>query len=135
MVGFDLDALDHDGAPGARRIFRLSRLLSAVVQTAEVATHPAPHDLDIRALVAGWVDLPGATVTALLRVPAGECGHLRVQAHAIDPEGPGFDLLTITYEFEEPLARAIASACDRVVVVSPDSLRVAVTNLIEGACG
>lgn len=129
MVGFDLTA--DDGA-GARRIFRLSRILSDIAVTQVAATHAAPTDLDVRELVEGWLALPSTVRTAVILVTKGSCGHLRVLADDVE-ELDSHDVVTITYEIEDRIARAVAAVCDKARVVSPDSLRAAVNAIVDKA--
>lgn len=132
LVGHDLTATADDGSPGARRIFRLSRVLTDIEMTSDAATRDVPTELDVRALVDGWLALPSTTKTAVLHVRHGTCGHLRLLADDIQ-ERDSMDTLTITYEVEDRLARAIAAVCDRVVVDSPRELRAAVDDIVTRA--
>ncbi|MEI6404401.1 MAG: WYL domain-containing protein [Actinomycetes bacterium] len=111
-------------------VFRLSRIVGSVSTTGEPRENPAPEDLDVKAIVAGWQDSAVEPQTATLRVAVGRCSNLRSRATSV-VTGEESDEITISFGFERDMAREIASVCQFVQVVEPESLRNLVSSLVS----
>ena len=127
VVGFDVDKAEQ-------RIFRMSRIVGAVTILAENAQQPVPAHLSVTDLVAEWREFAQEKLSAIVNVMPGSCGHLRTLSTTIE-YGDDWDTLRIDYESQFQLARDIATVCDLVQVVEPDSLRDSVSAMINAALG
>ena len=109
LVGYDSDRADA-------RVFRLSRICSAVKFTGTARSYDVPS-VDPVDLVQLDLDEPHI---ATLAVTPDRCAALRRRAH--NPEG---DVLSVTYSDHDLFAAELASYGSDVVVQSPPELRAA----------
>ncbi|WP_432572887.1 helix-turn-helix transcriptional regulator [Kineococcus sp. SYSU DK005] len=133
----------HDRDRDAPRVFRLSRVASAVKRIGRPGSYQVPDDLDPREVVAGTVGERG-TRRARLLVRPGSALALRRRAVATEPApGPGagsdavgaMDVVEVDVADVEVSADEIASHADAVVVLEPAELREAVVRRLRGAAG
>lgn len=104
----------------APRVFRLSRVTGPVSVLAAGQQHPAPADLDVRALILG--EDRESTVVARVHVQAGQGAQLRrMSSTSLDPFTAG------EIELPDPggtrLVAALAAAGDGAQVLGPEALR------------
>ncbi|WP_411285028.1 helix-turn-helix transcriptional regulator [Lapillicoccus sp.] len=123
--------LDREGP----RVFRLSRIDTAVTRKGRPRAYDVPPDHDPGAMVASTQEARPATATALLRVRAGAGNLLRRRARtAVDrPEQPGWSVLTVDHDDVDRLADEVAGYGPDVVALEPLELRDAVVRRLTGA--
>lgn len=137
LVGFDTDR-------GARRTFRLSRIVGPVTATGRTGAAEVPAGLDLLALVAGSVEVPAGRSATLLVKPGSAAGLRRRAEHAgpelpnptgLDPVGrhTGWDVIRVPFAHLWDTARTIAEQGPDVVCTEPPDLREAVIRLLTGA--
>lgn len=126
LVGYDRDR-------AASRVFRLSRVASAVKRIGRPGSYDVPEDLDPRQVVAGHV---GEVVVrpARLLVRSGSGLALRRRASSTTP-GVGEDEVVVDVGDVEQSADEIVGYGDAVVVLDPPELRAAVVRRLRGAAG
>ncbi len=120
----------HDHDRDAPRVFRLSRVVSEVIDAGEV-TVPRPEGYDARQAVADLAG-PGTTsgeATVRVRTEAGHSLRRRAQATAGDS---GWDVLTVPFGTVGSLADELASNGPDVVALAPPVLVAAVQDRLEG---
>jgi proteasome accessory factor B len=128
VVGFDRDR-------AAERVFRLSRIVGAVVDDGADAAFDVPAGIDLRSRVDGFA---GArpTSTAVLRVRTGSGYGLRRRAASVRPAGrddPDADVVTVEYGDTQALAEEISGYGASIRVDGPDELRQAVVGRLRAA--
>lgn len=116
----------HDRARGDKRVFRLSRLTSAVT-VLEKENFTPPADFNVRAELAGLAELP--VRTAAVEVRTGRLRGLRKRALPAPAAGTGTglpgtgrDRLSVPFRDVETLAEELASYGPLAVAVSPPEL-------------
>ena len=120
----------HDEVREATRVFRLSRIVGAVVTTGAPGSIEIPADTNLRALVAGMA--AGSTpTTATVRVRHGAAWELRRIATSTAPDAPGWDVVELGYSDAERLADRVAGYGADAVVLSPPEARDAVVRRLE----
>jgi proteasome accessory factor B len=126
----------HDRARDATRVFRLSRIEGPVRMAGPAGSVTVPAGTDVRELVLGWK--PAAderpVKQATLRVRAGTGHLLRRRPDArIEPDGEGWDRVTVSYPAEDWYVEYLASYGPDVLVLDPPDLRAALIKHLEGA--
>lgn len=124
LVGYDRDR-------DATRMFRLSRVMSAVEPAGPRGSYTVPPDTDLRALAVQLA--PAAPVgTATLRVRPATGWAFRRRASAERAGDDGWDVLEVPYAGRWTMAEDIASFGPDVIVDRPPELREAVLVLLHG---
>lgn len=124
----------HDRDREATRMFRLSRVTSAVELTDGPGSYEVPPDTDLRA-TAVQLSPAAPTGTATLRVRVGAGWALRRRATVQQAEDDGWDTLEVPYAGRWVMAEDVASFGADVVVEAPDELREAVLTVLRGVAG
>ncbi|HSO91117.1 MAG TPA: WYL domain-containing protein [Arthrobacter sp.] len=129
----------HDRARGDKRVFRLSRLTSAVTVLDKESFTP-PADFNVRAELAGLAELP--VRTAVVDVQAGRLRGLRKRAlpgpaaeSGASQPATGRDRLSVPFRDVETLAEELASYGPRAVAVAPPELVTSVRRRLSAAAG
>jgi proteasome accessory factor B len=130
VAGLDTDR-------GEPRMFRLSRIASAVTSTGEPGSYTVPEGTDLRALSESLTPRqPDRSAVVLARTGAanGLRRRAEVSARGVDgPDGtPEWDRLEVPYVSVTDLAGELLGYADAVVVESPDELRAAVRDGLAG---
>ena len=120
LVGFDVGR-------DASRVFRLSRIVSAVVPVGPPDAFAVPADVDAQAMIAARQE--GSDRVAWLAVVPDRAGALR--SRAVDPPDaaggpvapPGRDLLAVPFERTADLADEVVGYTGAVVALEPPELR------------
>lgn len=139
VTGFDLDREEP-------RVFRLSRITSAVQLVGETGAYEVPPEHDARAMITAVFDTadPSQTGTARLRVRPGRATTLRRHATLTaeatgEPTSPGtagdWDEIEIPLGVYPSLADEVTALGPDVVVLSPPDLREAVIARLTAALG
>jgi len=123
-----LYGLDHESQ--SPRLFRLTRIRSAITTTGESISSPAPTDIDISAIFDAYQRTEPEPTVARIRVPVRECANLRIMCSKVLNEGD-FDVLEIVYIDGYRLSRQIALVADRAQVLEPAHLRAQVDEIIS----
>ncbi len=134
----------HDTARGARRTFRLSRIVGTVTPVGRAGVVSVPPGLDLLALVAGSVEVPADRAATLLVRPGAAAGLRRREQRGeaalpasaeLDPTGrhAGWDVVRIPFAHLWETARTVAEQGPDVYVVEPEDLRDAVIRMLVGA--
>lgn len=124
LVGHDLDR-------GAARVFRLSRITSAVTVTGESPTVPVPGDLDPVSMIAATDGSEPHAGPAVLRVRAGAGHQLRRRARGVVPVDEQWDRVELDHGDLGTFAAEVASHGPDVLVEAPAELRAAVVERFE----
>jgi proteasome accessory factor B len=130
LVGHDRDREDV-------RVFRLSRVSSAVRRDGRPGSYAVPEGVDAREVVAGSVRAP-VSRPARLRVRSGTGLALRRRATGVRPgHGPDatHDVVELDVADVETSADELAGYGADVVVLDPPELRDAVLRRLRGAAG
>lgn len=129
VTGYDVDR-------AAERVFRLSRIDSAVVGTGPTGAFEIPPGHEPRMLVEATQSPALAQRTAVLRVRAGAGNALRRRAATVrdDDRGEGWSLVDVQFQDLDRLADEVAGFGPDVVACSPADLREAVVRRLTGAC-
>ncbi|GAB3213460.1 helix-turn-helix transcriptional regulator [Marinactinospora thermotolerans] len=119
----------HDRGRGARRVFRLGRIVGDVRVVTSGPPVEVPADADVRSMVR--LQESGPDRVAVLRVRADAAHELRRRAHRILPGDhsvgePGWDVLEYPYTDPAGLVADVAGYGARVEVVEPDEARAAI---------
>ncbi len=129
VVGLDTDREEP-------RMFRLSRIVSAVRADGDSGSFTVPEGTDLRALSQSLAPRrPDRSAVVLAR--AGAANGLRRRAEVgatgvTGPDGtPGWDELHVPYVYEGDLADELLGYADAVVVESPSELRGALTERLR----
>lgn len=130
VAGLDTDR-------GEPRMFRLSRIGSAVEVTGPAESFTVPEGTDLRALSESLAPpRPDRTATVLAR--AGAAGGLRRRASVSRPsetgpdDTPGWDRLEVPYGSASDFAGELLGYADAVVVLEPADLRSEVWDRLVG---
>jgi proteasome accessory factor B len=121
----------HDVTRDAARVFRLSRVIGAVVPTGRPDGYTVPSGIDVAGMIAASAP-PAATATARLRVAPGRAHSLR-RMGVSDPVDP--EVLELAYADEESLAAQLVGMGRDVVVLDPPGLRESVLRRLRLAAG
>jgi proteasome accessory factor B len=123
----------HDRLRDAMRVFRLSRIQGPVRMAGPPGGITVPEGADVRDLVGGWSKPENERGNATLRVRTGTGHALRRRADArVEPDGPGWDLVRVSYPLEAWYTEHLASYGADVVVLEPPDLRDAVIQHLKG---
>ncbi len=130
VAGLDTDR-------GEPRMFRLSRIVSAVTSTGEPGSYTVPENTDLRSLSESLTPRePDRSAVVLARTGAANGLRRRAEVSARDvtgPDGsPDWDRLEVRYLSVTDFAGELLGYADAVVVESPDELRAAVRNGLAG---
>lgn len=124
LVGHDLDR-------SAPRVFRLSRVTSAVTPTGEDVAQPVPDDLDPVSMIAASDGGEPQAGPAVLRVRVGTGHVLRRRARSVTPVDAQWDRVDLEHGDAATVAAEIASHGPDVVVEEPARLRQDVVDRLE----
>lgn len=124
LVGHDLDR-------EAPRVFRLSRITSAVEVTGEPTTVPVPEDIDPLRMIAATDRSEPASMPAVLRVRSGTGHGLRRRARTVERLDETWDRVNLDHGSLAGFAAEIASHGPDVVVEEPRDLKDAVIARLE----
>ncbi|WP_432485123.1 helix-turn-helix transcriptional regulator [Kineococcus esterisolvens] len=133
----------HDRDRHAPRVFRLSRVSSAVKRIGRPGSYEVPADLDPREVVAGTV---GERTTRRARLLVRPGSALAVRRRAVStapaavppdraPDDAPDDVVEVDVADVEVSADELAGYGDAVVVLDPPDLRDAVLRRLRGAAG
>lgn len=127
--------LGHDTKRDATRVFRLSRITSAVAFTGPPGSVEVPDDVDLANSVRNLAEAPVIDL-ARLRVRAGSCVPLRRRGVEIDVDpGGGWDEIEVGYSDPEEFATELSGFGDDVVVLGPGLVRDAVVSRLTALVG
>ena len=119
----------HDRVRAASRVFRLSRIVGAVVPDGPAGSVVVPPGQDLQGMVRRMAqDTPA--VTARVRVRAGTCWELRRSATSAEAH-EGWDVLSLGYSDPERFADRVAGFGADAVVLSPPEARDAVVRRLQ----
>lgn len=124
LVGYDLDR-------EAPRVFRLSRVVSAVTQTGAPATRMMPEDLDPVSMIAATDGSEPQPSPAVLRVRVGAGHLLRRRARTVGSIDDQWDQVDLDHGDLATFAAEVAGHGPDVVVEQPLELRDAVVERLE----
>ncbi len=120
----------YDRDRGEPRLFRLSRIVGAVLPDGEPGEYEVPEDADLKQ-VARALHPPEPDTSAVLRVTAGRAQSLRRHAVRIDRIDERTDEVEVAYAVRSDIADDIVSYGPDVLVVSPAELRDAVVDRLR----
>lgn len=124
LVGHDLDR-------EAARVFRLSRIASAVTSTGEAPTVPVPDDLDPVSMIAATDPAPGQASPVALRVRVGTGHGLRRRATSVTSLDGEWDRVELDHCDLDGFVSEVVSHGSDVVVEEPAQLRTAVVDRLQ----
>ncbi|MFX4287139.1 helix-turn-helix transcriptional regulator [Janibacter sp. G349] len=124
LVGHDLDR-------EAARVFRLSRIASAVTSTGEAPTVPVPDDLDPVSMIAATDPAPGQASPVALRVRVGTGHGLRRRATSVTSLDGEWDRVELDHSDLDGFVSEVVSHGSDVVVEEPAQLRTAVVDRLR----
>lgn len=124
LVGHDLDR-------EAVRVFRLSRIASAVTSTGEAPTVPVPDDLDPVSMIAATDPAPGQASPAALRVRVGTGHGLRRRATSVTSLDGEWERVELDHCDLDGFVSEVVSHGSDVVVEEPAQLRAAVVDRLR----
>ncbi|PSL02215.1 transcriptional regulator [Haloactinopolyspora alba] len=125
VVGYDVDRQ-------APRMFRLSRIVDTVRSAGPAGGYEVPAQDVVREAAASLVPPErNESAWARIRVRAGSGHALRRRATHVEPAGPGWDDVTVTYSSTEMLAEELVTHAGDVVALEPAELRAAVVERLE----
>ncbi len=130
VAGLDTDR-------GEPRMFRLSRIVSAVTSTGEPGSYTVPEGTDLRALSESLTPRqPDRSAVVLARTGSANGLRRRAEVGARGVDGPDgttdWDRLEVPYVSVRDFAGELLGYADAVVVESPDELRAAVRDGLAG---
>ena len=130
VAGLDTDR-------GEPRMFRLSRIASAVTSTGEPGSYTVPEGTDLRALSESLTPRqPDRSAVVLARTGAANGLRRRAEVSARGVTGPDgtadWDRLEVPYVSASDFAGELLGYADAVVAESPDELRAAVRDGLAG---
>ncbi|WP_328296110.1 WYL domain-containing protein [Kineococcus sp. NBC_00420] len=131
LVGHDRDRADS-------RVFRLSRVASAVKRIGRAGSYDVPAGIDPREIVAGSIGPVRPPREARLLVTEGSGLALRRRARSVEVgagESVGEDVVVVEVSDVEVSADEIAGYGADVLVLAPQDLRDAVVRRLRGAAG
>ena len=126
VTGHDLD---RDGL----RVFRLSRIDTAVSRQGRPGAFAVPADHDPSLLIEISQGPIATTATARVRVRDGAGNTLRRRAGSSDDDGAGWSVLSVDYGDVDRLADELAGFGPDAVALAPPDLRDAVVRRLTGA--
>ncbi|MEZ0163502.1 helix-turn-helix transcriptional regulator [Kineococcus sp. LSe6-4] len=129
--------LGHDRDRAATRVFRLSRVASAVKRIGRPGSYEVPEGVDAREVVGRSVG-PVQTRPARLLVRSGAGLAVRRRARSVETghgQDQGEDLVVLDVSDVEVAADELAAYGADVLVLEPDDLREAVLRRLRGAAG
>ena len=119
----------HDRDRDATRVFKLSRVTSAVTPVGEPGAVTVPEGLDLQAVAAPF-DAP-ATGSAVVRVAPGTAWDLRRAASSSRDEPDGWSVLEVPIGDVDRFAEWLVGFGPDAVVVSPEEARAAVVERLR----
>ncbi|RZU61403.1 helix-turn-helix transcriptional regulator [Zhihengliuella halotolerans] len=126
LIAFDLERREV-------RMFRLSRIVSAIEATAAVGVPPRPEGFSAREYLSR-LSADEATTTARVRLAHGRGQDLRATATRVGAsEIPGFDDAEFAFHDAEATAGRLAGLGPDAEVIGPPELRDAVVRRLHGA--
>lgn len=126
LIAFDLARRDV-------RMFRLSRIVSAIEPTEAVGVQPRPEGFSARDYLSR-LSPDEATTTAHVRLARGRGQDLRAIASRVEPSAmPGFDDVDFDYHDAEATSGRLAGLGADAQVTGPPELRDAVVRRLKGA--
>jgi len=126
----------HDRDRNDARCFRLSRIVGDVTVAGRAGEVRRPEGVDLFSYVHGSPDVPHSSTPATLWLAAGRVQGLRRWARVVGQrtlDGVPGDLVQIDLLHLDSAARWIAGHGADAVVISPESLRIAVLDRLAGA--
>jgi proteasome accessory factor B len=126
--------IGRDRDRDAPRMFRLSRVTTAVRRAGRPGSYRVPEGTDLRAL-ARSLQPPPAEGTARVRVLAGAGNALRRRALAVHAESEGWDRVDVPLAHVDELAEEVVGYGSDVVAVDPPALREAVVARLRRLAG
>lgn len=128
--------LGHDHDRGEPRLFRLSRITSAVTEASGPGSYEVPADTDLREL-SRRLEPDSPTSTVLLAVRAGRAPWLRRQGRPSERTAPDglsadHDLLEVEIGDEDAFVGEVAGHGSDVLVLAPASLAQKVVDHLAG---
>lgn len=125
----------HDRDREAPRCFRLSRITGPVRTEGKPGEVQRPPDLDLLRFVAGSGERPPSATTVTLWIAAGKAQGLRRHAtvrRSAEFDGETGDVVDVELRYPDSAASWIAGYGPDVLVLSPDTLRKSVRELLLG---
>jgi len=119
----------HDRDRDATRVFKLSRVTSAVTPVGEPGAYTVPEGLDLQAVAAPF-DSP-ATGSAVVRVAPGTAWDLRRAALSSREDADGWSVLEVPIGDVDRFAEWLVGFGPDAVVVSPEEARAAVVERLR----
>ncbi len=123
--------IGYDHGKSAQRTYKLARIHGGIAVTANDITHDKPTGFNAHDVISDWRETDEMRV-AQVRVANDDGASIRLIASEIEQTDDG-DVITVNYWSEDSLARKIAAMCDRVEVLSPVELRMAVGAIVHKA--
>jgi proteasome accessory factor B len=126
LTGYDLDR-------EAPRVFRMSRIDTAVRATGPVGAYEVPADHDARVMVETTQVSSAPSRPATLRVRVGSGNALRRRATSAPQELDGWTRVQVDFRDVDRVADEVAGYGPDVVAEGPEDLREAVVRRLRGA--
>jgi proteasome accessory factor B len=125
LTGYDRDR-------SAPRVFRLTRVESAVRRVGEPGEYEVPADHDPRVMVGDLsVDRPQRTARLLVRPGAGQTLRRRAVGVSASATSEGRDELLLQFDDQDYLAQELVTYGAAVLVAEPEDLRDAVVRRLQ----
>jgi len=128
VTGGDWYLIGYDHGKAAQRTYKLARIHGGISVTNDDIQNDRPVGFDARSVISQWRETDEVSV-AKVRVARDDGASLRLVASHIESTDLG-DVITVDYWSENSLARKIAAVCDRVEVISPVELQIAVNAIV-----
>ena len=125
----------HDLDRGAPRVFRVSRIDTAVRTNGPAAAYDIPTEHDARVMVETTQESSAPARPATLRVRDGSGNALRRRATSAPEELEGWTRVQVDFRDVDRLADEIAGYGPDVVAEGPEDLREVVVRRLSGAAG
>lgn len=122
--------LGHDRGRQAPRMFRLSRVTTAVGKAGRAGSFQVPPGTDLRDL-ARELEPPPRTASGTVRIRAGAGHALRRRSLAVTPDGHGWDRVEVPMTVVEELAEETVAYGPDVVALEPPELADAVVRRLR----
>ena len=124
----------RDQDRGAQRTFRIGRVDGEVELVGEPGAFAVPDGVDVESMTHHLAaDTP--TGEAVVRVREGRGITLRRRALSVEPDGDGWERVTVPLGRVSALVSEVARLGDQAVVVAPPDLRDALTHRLRAAAG
>ena len=124
----------RDQVRGAQRTFRISRVDGEVALVGEPAAFAVPDGIDTASMTRHLAaDTPERE--AVVRVREGRGVTLRRRALSVEPDGDGWERVTVPLGRVSALVSELARLGDQAVVLSPDDVRSALVERLTAAAG